>query len=182
MLKIVSAANALVIVILVGGAIACTTNTPPFKRDDGPRATAKIVNCGEISAQKQAGTTSAPNTELGYVGIMHELDSPKFKPGCPKINAQPGTRFGVQLLVSAQSGQSIVPLTTRVYHPPIENPETGRSTTMDEWASPMNAGIPRYSGWSFEKPWELVPGRWRIEVMDRGVVIAAQDFDVSVAK
>ncbi len=48
---------------------------------------------------------------------------------------------------------------------------------------PTNVGITRYAGWSFDKPWELVPGRWRFEILDDdNKVLAAQDFVVTVKK
>lgn len=141
-------------------------------------AKAKVVNCGEVIAHKSPGTESASGTQAGYVNIMHELDHPKFKPGCPNIKAKVGTRFGIQVLVESHSGLSILPLSTRVTHPEIRNPQTGSAATIDEWNSPMNAGIPRYTGWKFDKPWELVRGAWKIEILDGDVVIASQDFNV----
>ena len=142
--------------------------------------TAQIVSCGEIEGPVSARTIEASQTAAGYVNVMPELATPTFKPGCPNIEAQLGTRFGVQLIISGAWG-SIVPLATRVTHPEIRNPENGQATTVDQWSSPMNSRIPRYAGWSFDKPWELVPGRWRIEILDAGhTVLAAQDFMVTV--
>jgi len=146
-------------------------------------AGAKIVNCGEIEARAPMGTTAAPNTELGYVNVLPELETPKFKPGCPNIEAKLGTRFGIHVVASGSARFSIVPLVTRVTHPEIRNPESGQDTSVDQWASPMNSGIARYTGWSFDKPWEVVPGRWRIEILDaEDNVLAAQDFTVTLKK
>ncbi len=44
----------------------------------------------------------------------------------------------------------------------------------------MNAGIPRYAGWSFDNPWELVSGRWVIELLDHHGPILRQEFTVVV--
>jgi len=72
---------------------------------------------------------------------------------------------------------------TRVTHPEIRDPETSKAATVDQWESPMDAGITRYAGWSFDKPWELVPGRWRFEILDNdNKILAAQDFVVTVKK
>jgi hypothetical protein len=141
------------------------------------RPAAKIVNCGEIETDDAPmEITKASKTDLGYVNVMPALESPKFKPGCPNIEAKLGTRFGIQVVVTA-ARLWVVPLVTRVTHPEIRNPASGRSASVDQWESPMNSGIPRYAGWRFDKPWELVPGRWRIEILDgESRVIAAQDF------
>jgi len=142
---------------------------------------AEIVSCGEVEGAVSARTVEAPDTALGYVNVMPELETPTFKPGCPNIEAKLGTRFGVRVIARGATAGSIVPLVTRVTHPEIRNPENAQATTVDQWSSPMNSGIPRYAGWSFDKPWELVAGRWRIEILDAAnKVLAAQDFSVTV--
>jgi len=143
-------------------------------------AAAKILQCGEIEARAPVRTTEAPDTELGYVNVMHELEKPVFKSGCPHVSAAMGTRFGIELLVEGAKGQSIVPLTTRVTHPEMKHPGTGGVVTVDSWASPMNSGIPRYTGWKFDNRWELVPGKWTFDILDGEKVIATQEFEVSV--
>lgn len=51
---------------------------------------------------------------------------------------------------------------------------------MDEWDNPMNARFPRFTGWRFDNPWELVPGTWRIELLHQERAIASQEFEVTV--
>ena len=150
---------------------------------DTTPVTAEIVNCGEIQGAPSVGTTAAPQTATGYVRTMPGEETPTFKPGCPNIEAAVGTRFGIQVVAKGAPGLKAVPLVTRVTHPEMRNPKSGEATTVDQWASPMNAGIPRVTGWSFDEPWELVPGRWRIEMLDEaGKVLAAKDFVVTVKK
>jgi hypothetical protein len=142
----------------------------------------KILNCGEIEGTPSGRTTAAPQTALGYVNVMPELDAPRFKPGCPKIEAAIGTRFGIQVVAKGPAVLEIVPLVTRVTHPEIRNPQQ-QPSTVEQWSSPLNSGIPRYAGWQFDQPWELVAGRWRIEILDsENTVVAAQDFDVTLKK
>ncbi len=148
---------------------------------DATPATAEIVNCGEIQGAPSVGTIAAPQTAVGHVRAMPALATPTFKPGCPNIEAAVGTRFGIQVVAKGAPGLETVSLVTRVTHPEMRNPKSGQATTVDQWASPMNAGIPRVTGWSFDEPWELVPGRWRIEILDEeNKVLAAKVFVVSV--
>ncbi|MEO8900232.1 MAG: DUF3859 domain-containing protein [Polyangiaceae bacterium] len=63
-------------------------------------------------------------------------------------------------------------------HPPITAPITLKQTTVEEWDSPMDSGVPRYAGWSFEKPAELVPGHWRIDILREGAAVAGRDFTI----
>ena len=46
-------------------------------------------------------------------------------------------------------------------------------------AWPMSlVGTPLYSGWTFEAPYEIVTGRWTIDVIRDGQLLARQGFDI----
>jgi hypothetical protein len=141
------------------------------------RISAKILAAGEVAAPT-SGVVEAPGTSLGFV---HKIDvDPVFlAPGRTDVAVCLGTHFGVQLLVEGAPHGQIVPLRTRVTHPPIANPKAEAAARIDEWDSPMNADIPRYTGWFFDNPWEIVPGHWQIEVLFAGKPIAAQGFEIS---
>lgn len=137
-----------------------------------------IVNCGEIEATPSVAVQDEPQTKHGYVFVMDELETPKFKPGCPKVSAVIGSSFGIQVQVNGRPDMAIVELVTRWTHPVIKNPETGREGSVDEWNSPMNIGLARYAGWKFDQEWELVPGKWKIEILYRDKIMAMQEFEV----
>ena len=147
------------------------------------RLSIDLVNCGEIDAAPSIGKQDEPQTVHGHVNVMDELEDPKFKPGCPEVLAKIGTRFGIQVLVHGKiRGDIVNELTTRVTHPPITNPVTEKTSTTDEWQSPMNIGIPRFAGWVFEESWEMVPGKWKIEILSKGTSLVSKEFNVETEK
>jgi hypothetical protein len=165
--------------------VACATTAPPKQSPAenvgaAPTAvTADIVDAGATANETPTGNVSASDTSAGFVHSLSAGYVPRFLPGGTAITARVGTRFGISLIVKGAPEGTIVPLRTRVTHPPISNPGTGKTTTVDEWDSPMNVGIPRYAGWAFDNRWEVVPGAWRIEILDGQRAIAGQDFTVT---
>lgn len=137
----------------------------------------EIVDAGPSDALKTSAERrlTAPGTTEGSVGTVH--DTTVF-PGGTDLCAQVGTSFGMHVLVHSAIADWITPLVTRVTHPPITDPVTSKQTTVEEWDSPMDSGTPRYAGWAFEKPAELVPGRWRIDILRDGVAVAGRDFTI----
>ena len=140
---------------------------------------ATLVACGEIETNPSVATQEEKQTVHGYVFVMGAEETPHFKPGCPHITAKIGTQFGIQLQVNGSPELAIANVVTRVTHPPITNPETQKSSTVDQWDSPMNIGYARYAGWQFEDPWELVPGKWVIEILRGSKVLLRQEFEVA---
>jgi hypothetical protein len=143
----------------------------------------ELINCGEIEPKQSIAQQDEPQTISGHVNVMDALETPKFKPGCPLVRAKIGTRFGIQVQVQGDlDGFVVRDLTTRVTHPSITNPSTGKTGIVDEWASPMNIGYARYAGWTFDESWELAPGAWKIEILHKGVVLVSKEFTVEVAE
>ena len=155
-------------------AVAIPAGTPEPTPGAGG-VTAEIVAAGTTTAEATT-SQSAPDTALGSVDVVP--GEVHISPAST-IVAGVGTSFGIQVLVNGAPERTIVPLRTRVTHPPIANPETGKTATVDAWASPMNVGIPRYTGWRFDHPWEVVPGTWRIELLEGDRPIAAREFTVA---
>lgn len=107
---------------------------------------------------------------------MNSLESPGFLQE-DTITAKIGLRFGVNVLISGSFTGEIVNLKTRVLHPPFK--EGGQ--IVDEWDSPMNIGITRYTGWHFESNSELVAGKWRFEILDDSDrLLASKDFNILI--
>ena len=108
---------------------------------------------------------------------MHEVSSnPDIISGATNIHAKLGTTFGIRVI--AHGGSEVVQTITRVTHPPTTNPETKRTTTVDEWDARLQSGVGLYQGWGFDHDWELVPGAWRIEVLYEDHALARQDFNI----
>lgn len=140
---------------------------------------ATLIACGEIDAEPSVAQQDEPQTVMGHVNVMDSYETPRFKPGCPRIQASLGTRFGVSVQINGSPYLEVVPdISTRVTHPPMTNPATREVSIQSEWMSPMNIGYARYAGWQFEEPWELVPGVWKIEILRGKELLVAKEFTV----
>ena len=159
--------------------VPSTHAQPDLQQPDASLApvSATLLQAGATLASHN-GSLAALGTGLGRVHVVPADARPVFISESTTISAKLGTSFGVEVVLQGPSNMTIVPVLTRVTHPPIANPETGVTQTVDEWNSPMNVGIPRYTGWSFDNPWELVSGRWVIEVLDNRRPIIRQEFIV----
>lgn len=142
---------------------------------------AELVAYGEIDADPSIAQQDEPQTVMGHVNVMHELETPRFKQGESVIQAKIGTRFGLSVQMVGSPDEAVVyEVSTRVTHPPMTNPASKETSTQSEWESPMNIGYARFAGWQFEEPWELVGGDWKIEILYKGKVLVSKDFKVEI--
>ena len=159
-------------------AAACVPRHP--KPAHAPAVTAQILSAGSLVTETTGERIAAPDTAEGSVGAVGAYWTPTFLAPPDRVHARLGTSIGIHVRVEGREFLDIVPLRTRVTHPPIVDPKTGKATRVDEWDSPLNARLHRYAGWRFDHPWELVPGKWTIALLHEGRVIAKQKFRVKV--
>ena len=157
---------------------ACAGHAP---KTHGPAVTATILGAGSVITEHTGERVTAPDTAEGSVGEVEAYWTPEFLAPPDQVRARVGTSIGIQVRIEGPEFLAMVPLRTRVTHPPIVDPKTGKRTRVDEWDNPMNARFPRFTGWRFDNPWELVPGKWTITLLHEGRVIARQEFRVKVA-
>jgi|GEM_PF-6025628 len=142
---------------------------------------AELVAWGEIEADPSIAQQDEPQTVMGHVNVMHEFETPRFKQGESVIRAMKGTRFGLSVqMVGSPDGAVVHGVSTRVTHPAMTNPSTGKTSKQSEWESPMNIGYARFAGWQFEEPWELAGGDWKIEILYKGKVLVSKGFKIQV--
>jgi len=95
------------------------------------------------------------------------------------IEAKPGVAFGINFrLTEPPLGTSVATL-VRIQHPPITNPVTRRTVTVDEDKRRDVSGAPTYSAFVFENDWEIVPGPWTFEVFANGRRVLEKTFTVT---
>ncbi|MBV9786026.1 MAG: DUF3859 domain-containing protein [Acidisphaera sp.] len=94
------------------------------------------------------------------------------------IVARACTRFGLEFRAD-DAGPAPEPLTIRVDHPRLQQPD-GSASTSDSFAVPLGPGL-HYAGFDFDAPWELVPGDWIFTLSYRGRTIAEKRFTVTLA-
>jgi hypothetical protein len=131
----------------------------------------EITGFGEYGTP-EGSTITAPRTargsvqEVPIVGLRRKTDC---------IVARLGVKMGIQVR-HRETGRDWFPVEVEVHHPPITGPD-GQTRTVDTWSWEL-ASHPLFTGWNFEKPYELVPGRYTVAVVSNGKVVARKDFTV----
>ena len=99
-----------------------------------------------------------------------------------QIPASLGTRFGVGYVFDGRSADSQVQHRVVWYFPPggLTNPETSRTAVSSTRSQTCLVDAPCLAGYSFNEPWELVPGRWTVEVWLEQQLVIRQTFEVFI--
>ena len=137
-----------------------------------------IVEHGIYAPEREVGVRDVEKTSIGFVRTIDGQARPELLEETTRIPAKVGTRFGIHFLFDDCAGPEKYPVTVRVHHPPMTNPKTGRTTRVEEWEMTGYPIIARFTGYLFEEEWEAVPGRWRIDLVVDGKVVARQKFRV----
>jgi hypothetical protein len=65
-------------------------------------------------------------------------------------------------------------------HPPITNPNTGRTVAVERGTYHVLVGDPMYNDVRLDEAWNVVPGRWTFIVLYESRVLLQKSFDVHV--
>lgn len=101
----------------------------------------------------------------------------------PTIGQYIGYRYAVTLPKDANgkisptlANQTQFPITVRMTHPTITDPKSGKGFTTSSWTDTMFAHNSNLALWYFGEAYELVEGRWTLEILYRDSVIAQRSF------
>jgi hypothetical protein len=91
---------------------------------------------------------------------------------------RPRVHFGFRYRVDGPDVGSPVDLTLAVTFPEAVHPPAGLPLRRHERHSPVPVGAVSYTGYSFDRDWEFVPGVWTLEVLQGERKLAALSFTV----
>ena len=96
------------------------------------------------------------------------------------IPAQLGGHFGFGYSLRGGIPDEIVTLRAVVRYPDggLTNPETGKTALLSEWPQSCRVGGNCAIGYTFDWPWELRPGTWKLELWQGGRLFAIRSFEV----
>ena len=150
----------------------------------------------QATAQDTVSVTGATVTEVGIYsarvvktfnvpgvigGPNQGLDSFTLVRATTNVTARAGTRFGFRFTIHGAPSNAPVVLTMVGEHPPLEDPQTGKTQTRDEYQLESWIGQ-TYTSYSFDHEWELIPGKWKFEVWYKGKKLCEQSFTVVADK
>ncbi len=134
-------------------------------RGAGPGAAE--LEYGFFCALETAATQEAPGTVSGIVNIVE--GSPDFIGPGPEVPARIGIGFGVK--VRARPGMS-GSVTVHIEHPPMGP----NAVTQQYWNTTLSGIDKQYLGYTFEKDYEVLPGRWTMSASANGRPIYSVSF------
>ena len=147
--------------------------------DECEKPLARLVDEGVYESQGSLREHMAENT---VTGVVREIDSKELVQPGRVVDAKLGRSFGFRYFLDCERGRDLsVPMTIRVQHPPLRKPGARKAETLSTWDNDAwgNHSRPNiHSGYRFDESWEMVPGRWTIQVVHRDRVLLERHFDV----
>jgi len=121
-----------------------------------------------------------PELEANPAGGPIVVRSKKLLRGSRTVQATLGTSIGFRYLLDGPQDSAVI--TVRATHPPLTNPATGKTTQVDEWSQAVSTRRLYWNtGWTFEHGWELVAGKWTIELLHDGKRLQSVSLEVAKA-
>ncbi len=135
-----------------------------------------ITGSGEFVATRDVGPRDPAAASQGSDTVVM-VEDPRIVRRTKQIEAQLCRRFGFMFTLENPGPDGTAELTVTSVHPPILHPGGRISTgvTYQMSASGDRSGL---VGFSFDEPWELVPGTWTFSVHLDGRLLAEQRYDV----
>ena len=142
-------------------------------------ARAEIVEYGVFQKVAPDPDVEAPKS---LTGEIHGVVEAKLQEQTATIVAAVGTSFGIRVKFVGEPQDETITCSFRWIRPKLTDPATGKTTDRDEWQSQLQIGHGRYAGYTFDAPWELVSGKWKLEVVYQGKIVTEKIFEVVATK
>ncbi len=137
---------------------------------------AKIVSFGRYDVVPTGQPEKAERTVAGEV---RPVDNRKLLQQTDEIVGQLDNTFGIEVDFEGMP-KGPVNLTVRTIHPPLSNPETGKTMRISEYDWLVTHRHKVYFGFTFDHRWEIAEGVWKKQIMYNGKVLAEKDFKIVV--
>jgi hypothetical protein len=136
---------------------------------------AELVEYGVLKKMVSGGLLNAPKSLTGKV---NNAIASQLVDSTTTIKASVGTTFGIGVKLLGEPEGAAITLHFRCAHPKLTDPASGHSSELDEWEGAAPVGHLRYVSYTFDDNWEVIPGKWMIQVLYDGKVLAEKTFDV----
>ncbi len=160
--------------VLAAGLLASVPATGAGAVETQPKIV--ITGFGEYQTRRTGESFSAPRETSGKVYYVSDV---RLVKRTTLILGQLGRGFGVEIDL-IRFGEAPVRLTIRTVHPPITNPETGKTTRVSEFHRDVEERRNVYFGYRFTRIWGLAEGEWVKQILYRGRLLAQKQFRVVV--
>jgi hypothetical protein len=115
-------------------------------------------------------------------GIGHAIETDERLAAMTRtVPMQLGVHFGFHFTMVGAPAGAMVPLRMVTYFPSpgLRNPQASQPILRHEYTRNTAIGQPQYHDYSFDSPWELVPGTWTMEIWYGDRKLVSQSFTVA---
>ena len=150
-----------------------------FYGAEGAEIKGKVLSYGIFGFQGEVQKVKTPGTPSGSVGVINGV--PVLMTATNRIPAKIGVQFGMFYEISNLRNPNGVVMVTKICrHPPITRPDGTVWTHFAVTETPRvrDGWVFTWTGFTFDHPYELVPGKWEIEIEFKGKPICKQEFTV----
>jgi hypothetical protein len=126
-----------------------------------------------------ASVVSAARNASGI--LQNTLNNTQLVQATREVPAKPGVRFGFRFAVVGEPKGTTVNVKKVIIFPAggLQSPASKEPLTRSERTITRELdGEALYTGYSFDDPWELVPGTWTIELWHGDRKLTSQSFKV----
>ncbi|GGG66752.1 hypothetical protein GCM10011415_12020 [Salipiger pallidus] len=138
--------------------------------EDFVRDPAVLIDHGVICQISSEGSRPAPDTMVGQINLIEQTRD--LDVTTQLVPATAGISFGIKFMLAPGAGTREA--TVIVTHPPMG--EAG--ITRETWLSTVDEFSPSLNLFTFEFPYEMVPGPWVMALELDGERVLEQSFEV----
>ncbi len=140
----------------------------------GSGVSARIIDYG-IYNRSGVTYTKPANNPLGHINVTKGVD---ISTTTERIPAKIGTNFGFRFELYGKRGGKYIKYVRVIKTPRLTNPENGKTTEVFEDAITAPAGRVLFAGYMFEFEWELVPGKYTIQLFHDNKLLVEKTFHI----
>jgi hypothetical protein len=134
-----------------------------------------LLECGIFRKLASTNDVSEPGS---LTGAWHADSKVALIESTTNVPARIGTSFGFRVKFHGITPNEVVPCAAKCLHPKLTDPSSGRSSEVDQWDTSGSAGQDGYIGYTLDNDWELVPGRWTLQVFQDSQLVLEKTFNV----
>ena len=155
--------------------LSATTNRV---RSMSGATTSQGIQLLEYGTFRKLASTNDVSEPGSLTGARHAVSKVALIECATNVQARIGTSFGFRVKFPGNNSNEVVSCTAKCLHPRLTDPSSGRSSEGDQWDTSGLAGQDGYIGYTFDNDWELVPGRWTLEVFQGSQLVLEKTFNV----
>jgi hypothetical protein len=139
----------------------------------------EIVESGFYDAAKATVTGTTPSAGSA-TGTVQELRDVKLLPEPPATSARVGIGFGVRFRSFGERDgeRAMLHSVWTIPAPGIVNPGSGTTFRQSVADFATTIGTSHVRGYSFDEPWEVVPGTWTLEIWQGDRKLLEKSFEI----